>query len=254
MTTIIFVPGGWHLTKPYEGVANILENCEYSTEVVSLPSHNPSPEVLDKGYWPDAAAVREVIIKAVDAGQKVVLFMHSNAGTFGPEAAYELDWNTRQAKGLPGGVIHLIFCAARFFNAGQSSMDTGDGVFPDWMVMSDDGLTIKVKDAKNVFYHDCEPEVAEEMEALLVPQASTVFTTTIVHDTWKVIPSTYIITMNDRTAMTPAIQEYFIDTIAKDCKFNVVKMETGHSPFLAKPEETAAVIRKAAELPINSLR
>lgn len=252
MTTIIFIPGGWHLSKPYEKVANILRNSGYSTEIVSLPSHNPTPEVLDKGYWPDVAAVRDAIVKAVDVGQKVVLFMHSNAGTFGPEAAWELDWKTRQAKGLPGGVTHLVFCAATFFNAGQSTMDTGDGVFPEWMVMSDDGLTITVKDGKNVFYHDCEPEVAEEMEALLVPQASTVFTTVVVHDTWKVIPSTYVITMNDRTAMTQAIQRYFIDTVAKDCEFNVVEMETGHSPHLARPEETASVIRRAAELPVDS--
>ena len=60
---------------------------------------------------------------------------------------------------------------------------------------------------------------------------------------FRYIPSTYIICEEDR-AIPMAVQEMFI---AQGGLWTVVRMKNvSHSPFLSKPEETAALIEEAA--------
>lgn len=134
MTTVIFVPGAWHRPDCFRLITPILERAGYFTDAVDLPSHDPTEEVKHAGFWPDVAAIRKTISRAVDKGQRVVLFMHSVAGTYGPDATYELDWATRKSQGLSGGVTHLIFCAACVLPAGVSNESAGAGDYPKWMI------------------------------------------------------------------------------------------------------------------------
>lgn len=243
MTTVVFVPGAWHPPTCFRFVEAILSKSGYSTELVNLPSQNPAQEVIHAGFWPDVAAIRNAIVKAIDKGHKVVVFMHSVAGTYGPDAAYELDWATRQSRGLPGGVTHLIFCAATVYPAGGSNASPGNDQYPQWMILSPDGLTFTVDKPVQTFYQDCPADLAAEAAASLAPTASSIYTCKVEHDTWKTIPSTYIRTNLDQ-ALLPAFQDYFISTTT-GFEFKIEQIDTGHSPFLAKPEETAEIIVRA---------
>jgi hypothetical protein len=64
---------------------------------------------------------------------------------------------------------------------------------------------------------------------------------------WKYVPLAYLRTADDR-ALPPFLQDICID---KARKADAIKMEetiqTGHSPFLNKPAETADFIKRFAD-------
>ena len=64
------------------------------------------------------------------------------------------------------------------------------------------------------------------------------FQSPITHETYRDIPSTYILTTNDRAFK----HEYQLKTVER-AGITVTKvMETGHSPFLSRPEEVKDII------------
>lgn len=63
---------------------------------------------------------------------------------------------------------------------------------------------------------------------------------------WKTIPSSYLLCENDR-AIPPQAQEAMIDAAKEEgANVEVVRLDSGHSPFLSRPKETVAWIRRVA--------
>jgi hypothetical protein len=96
---------------------------------------------------------------------------------------------------------------------------------------------------RELLYNRCDPkdvDVALELVGthsagtLVVPATTTAF---------KEIPSTYILTENDR-ALPPTIQERII--AAGEGAFDVVRCQEGHAPYLSNPGFVADCIRRAA--------
>lgn len=55
---------------------------------------------------------------------------------------------------------------------------------------------------------------------------------------WRIIPTTYILCMNDKPS-TVAAAQYLIDTAKASGEHkidNVIKHNVGHSPFISQPE------------------
>lgn len=96
---------------------------------------------------------------------------------------------------------------------------------------------------RDLLYNRCAPEDVEAaldlvgsfpVGPLLVPATYTAYLE---------IPSTYILTENDR-ALAPTAQERMI--AEGQGAFDVVRCQEGHSPFLSNPGLIVDVIRRAA--------
>lgn len=70
------------------------------------------------GMKDDIAAIRSTISDMVDAGEDIVLVLHSAGGFLGSEAANGLDVKTRQEAGLKGGVSKIVFLAGAVWPEG----------------------------------------------------------------------------------------------------------------------------------------
>jgi hypothetical protein len=60
----------------------------------------------------DITAIRMHVAKLVEAGQEVVLVLHSAAGMLGSNAIEDLELSKRLAAGKNGGVTKIVFLAA----------------------------------------------------------------------------------------------------------------------------------------------
>ena len=67
---------------------------------------------------------------------------------------------------------------------------------------------------------------------------SSAFESPITHETYRDIPSTYILTSKDRAFA----YEYQGQTVQRAGLTVAKVMETGHSPFLSRPEEVKDII------------
>ena len=74
--TILFVPGLWEGSAPFADVISLLKSRGYSTHFAALPSTGTkSPG--NPGMKDDIAAFRSTIVDIVDAGEDIVLMLHS---------------------------------------------------------------------------------------------------------------------------------------------------------------------------------
>ena len=115
--TILFVLGFWEGSTPFAYMISLLQSQGYSTHFATLPSTGKTsrgnPELKD-----DIAAVRSTITDLVDAGEDIILVLHSAGGFLGSEAASGLDVKARLEAGLKGGVSKIVFLAGAVWPEG----------------------------------------------------------------------------------------------------------------------------------------
>lgn len=125
--TILIVHGGWHVPESYEKLTSALESAGYEVHVPRLPSTNDvRPPNADLST--DTVLVRSYAESLVRAGRTVVAIAHSYGGQVTSNSLYGLGIETRSAKGLKGGVSHLIYMTGYAVPEGISSKSHLDGV------------------------------------------------------------------------------------------------------------------------------
>lgn len=139
-TTIIFVPGAWHSPDCFDPVIERLNKSGYITDKVHLPTVGPEKHFLD--FTPDVTEIRRHILHAVDAGQKVVVVVHSYGGIPANEAIEGLDYSSRQKQNQKGGVVHLFFCCSFVIPEGQSLISAFGGNDLPWFEVANDRLSV----------------------------------------------------------------------------------------------------------------
>lgn len=116
--TLLLIHGGGHGDPAYfQKFQNELHKAGIPTETGTQPSNGgfpPRPMYDDAAYW------RAKIGRLADAGKDVVVLMHSVGGVVGTEAAQGLGKAERAKRGLPGGVVHLVYLTAYLPNEGDS--------------------------------------------------------------------------------------------------------------------------------------
>lgn len=124
MPTILLVQGSFQIPQVYEKLVKGLEARGYPTIHPQLPSCSnvDGPNFPQLSLVDDASAIRAELTRLIESeGRTVVVVMHSYGGLVGSEATTEeLSYTNRQARDLPGGVIHLFFYAAFLLQEGQS--------------------------------------------------------------------------------------------------------------------------------------
>jgi pimeloyl-ACP methyl ester carboxylesterase len=96
--------------------------------------------------------------------------------------------------------------------------------------------------AEQVFYTDLDDRAAKEATAALGPHSYLSMNQRLTQAAWHTIPSTFILATEDQ-AIPLWAQEKWAERGAQ----RVRRIASSHSPFLAKPAETAALIRAELE-------
>jgi pimeloyl-ACP methyl ester carboxylesterase len=205
---------------------------------IDLPSRdNPAGDLHG-----DAQAVRELV---GSLGRPVVLVGHSYGGAVITEASF----GTADIK-------HLVYLTAVVPDGGESVLEAGnaalveaggagehvattDDAAGDVMDLHEDGtMSCRPDRAVELFYHDCDPDVAARAVAALVAQPATTFSQAPNGAGWKEHPSTYVVCTEDHI-LDEAGQRNF----ARRCN-DVVVMSTSHSPFFSNPSGVADVVER----------
>lgn len=224
--SFLFVHGSWHGPWCWALVRPLLEARGHATAAVALPSMGRDPARLG-GFDDDARAVAAAAA-ALDG--PVIVVGHSYGGA--PVSAARFG----------AGVRHLVFLAAFMPDSGRSYVSyLPPGPLPDYVGLRDDG-TFAVPDgkARGAFYHDCPDEIAGWAEALLVPQSQAVLGPAVPAASWRHIPSTYIVTADDR-ALPPDFQRQFAPQAGAQ---RIIA--ASHSPMLSQPRALAAMLADIA--------
>ncbi|KAF2665235.1 alpha/beta-hydrolase [Microthyrium microscopicum] len=244
--SIIWVPGACHLPSHYKPCTDILKSKGYRTITVrtaSVRQTGPYPN----GFSQDLGAIVSAILTELDEGHDVILVMHSYGGMPGSAAVEGLLKSDRELNGLAGGVIGLIYISSYVVDVGVNPMANGMGAPEEdqksLVKIDEEGMLLFV-DPVAGFYHDVQKDAAQKAAESLQPFAAMTLNKEQTYAPWKHLPSIYIICEDDKILL-PAHQEAMASQ--EGGLWTVVRMKSGHSPFLSQPNELAAVIEQAVQ-------
>jgi pimeloyl-ACP methyl ester carboxylesterase len=244
----VLVHGAWHGGWCWDPVVAELEERGHSVWTLDLPSRdNPAGDLHG-----DAQAVKELV---ESLGRPVVLMGHSYGGAVITEASAGTD-----------AVKHLVYLTAVVPDVGESVLDAGTAAFAGTggppaeeqvattdemtaddaagavMDFHDDGtMSCRPERAVDLFYHDCDPSVAAEAVAALVPQPLLTFSQASAGAGWKEHPSTYVVCTDDHILSVGGQRNF-----ARHCD-DVVVLTTSHSPFFSDPGGVADIVERLIE-------
>jgi hypothetical protein len=135
--TIVLCSGAWPLTKFFDGLVAAFE-AKQQPVICRIPESYPAYDSDEPPKVnPDSAYLRTKILEPLlDEGKDIVLFMHSYGGVYGPASIEGISKKEREAKGLKGGVIALVFCAAFVAPKGTTAlaaMNISPENLPPWI-------------------------------------------------------------------------------------------------------------------------
>jgi pimeloyl-ACP methyl ester carboxylesterase len=182
--TVVLVHGAWHEPWHWHEIGSRLARRGIRVDAVDLPSHRPGHGDLHD----DATAIRSVL----DRHQDAVVVAHSYGGIPATEGA----------TGHPA-VRRLVYLSAYMADenehlGGFEPSGAEPNIHPSADLDMVDGETLVVRPdrARDVFYHDCaDPESAIEH---LRGMSAVVLAQTPRSVAWRDIPSTYVVTTDDR--------------------------------------------------------
>jgi pimeloyl-ACP methyl ester carboxylesterase len=240
--TIVIVPGAWHHPAHYAPLTTRLEKAGYDVKALHLPStgsNGSEPSNLGD-HTPDVQLVASTIQTVADAGNDVVVVVHSAGGITGSEGTINLSKSERQAAGKSGGVVRMVYICAFAAPEGVGLYHAIGGPAEWHSIREKSSIPL---DPVDHFYHDVDPEVAKQAVEKLGRHSVAAKWSVPTYAAWKHIPSTYMVCEEDR-GIPLAAQEAMIS--APRANFTVERCKSAHSPFLSMPDFTAEVVRRAA--------
>ena len=127
--TVVLVAGAFHVDSVMDVLGAQLQQKGYNTRTWGLKSVN-KPDV---SVSQDSVLLAEGILEPLmEQGKDVVLYLHSYAGFPGSAAIAGLSKAERNAKGLQGGIIGLIFQSAFVPKVGDTLLEMIGGNYAPW--------------------------------------------------------------------------------------------------------------------------
>ncbi|KAI9925301.1 hypothetical protein MW887_006228 [Aspergillus wentii] len=184
--TIILIPGAWLTPTFYQPFLRTLTSAGYPTHYAAYPSLDPSnPHTAD--CQTDTNAITTTTTPFIDAGQDVILFMHSYAGMPGSAAAAVTDLAkpSRSRQGKKGGILGLVFLAGFLVPEGVSCTGAQGGNLPNWILLDQPAPDLNVPDdVINTFAGDVDPHLVAGLEENVKPHSTLAFRSAQPHPAW----------------------------------------------------------------------
>lgn len=232
MSTYLLIHGSWHGGWCWYKVVPRLEKLGHRVLAPDLPSLGRDKTPVNRvslRLW------RDFVCDLIDAQpEPVILVGHSRGGIVISEVAEQ----------RPDKIRTLVYLTAFLPRDGESLFDLAPQApyseVPPNMVMSEDKSSSIVRDdaLRSAFYGECSDEDVALARLCLQPEPTLPLATPVhlTEPNFGRVPRIYIECLRDR-AVTPPLQKQMC--AASPCQ-RVLAIDTDHSPFLSRPDETAA--------------
>jgi hypothetical protein len=128
--TILLVPGAFTEVSCYDLLAPLLEKAGYPTARAPLPSSNPPDPYGHTAKSDGEALLNKNLLPLIEEGKGVVVFAHSFGATANSGAGSGVTKREREAKGLKGGVVGIVWFTTALVPEGKSQVEYLGGTMP----------------------------------------------------------------------------------------------------------------------------
>lgn len=254
--SILFVHGACHIPDiHYCELLRTLENNGFDVFAPRLPT-NYEKEYGHVGLADDATFIRTQALNLINQGRYLLIVCHSYGGmVITSGLSSDLNVNNRQSVGKPGGILHLFYLCALIPLLGESMMDVVSKHGSLLELDVDEEGYGKPKNAIEAFYNDIDLVCATSLTEKLVKHPVQASATPVSNISWRYFPITYVFCTLDKCVLIECQREMIrkLEAFGKS-DISVNFLESGHSPFLSKTMETAALIQDAWDHSITHVR
>ena len=249
--TVVLVHGIWHSPLTYSKFTAALQSAGFEVHVpylLSCTGERPPTASLPQ----DVQMVRRLVEMLCDQSRTIIMVMHSYGGAVGCSALEGLDIKARSARGLKGGVAHLVSLAAHIHPQGFAVLDIvkemgNEDLVPAAFDIAKDGSCMSA-DARMLLFGGMPEKEADALILTLSRANFDCMESKVQYEAWKYIPITYVHTTTDMT-LPVHYQKRILEKMQKaGVKVTVVELETGHSPYATKTKEVVQVIEDLAKM------
>ncbi|KAK4214363.1 hypothetical protein QBC37DRAFT_421473 [Rhypophila decipiens] len=240
--TIVICPGAFPLPRIYEPLIADFNERQHTAICMVQQYHPTSSTQTLPTVNPDSEYLRHSVLDPLlSEGKDIVVFAHSYGGIYAPASLEGISKQERRAKGLEGGVVAVVLCAASIARKGTTALEAmlmEPDTIPGWTIYDEStGLvTFDKSAAKAMLFHDLPDEEADKLAERLSPQPYHCFTTPTHWDPYH-SPAFrgkigYIFTGGDRIVPLEAQRTY-----VEIGKIERTRMLEGssHSPHIEQP-------------------
>jgi pimeloyl-ACP methyl ester carboxylesterase len=224
------VHGAYHGAWCWDRLRDELDRDGHTTSAADLPCEDP-----DAGVERYADAVVHSIPDSVEG---VVLVGHSLAGLTIPVVA------ERRPTLMTVYLCALLPVPGKSFDSQHAEITTGFEPSEKPIGHTDGSASWPERGAIEVFYQDCDLATATAAARRLRRQFWRATQEVTPLRRWPQVPSAYILCAADRAVSPDYSRRASRDLLATD----PIEMTGGHSPFLSRPVELAAVLQRVAAM------
>ncbi|KAI0191587.1 Alpha/Beta hydrolase protein [Astrocystis sublimbata] len=239
---LVICPGAFGKSDGFDKLIPHLNGLE--THPGAYPSCN-HPDPTTATCADDISSFRKTLLSLLEK-RNVVILAHSFGGVVAGGAAKDLDVDTRKSQGHATAVVGLIYVVGNITLKGESLFDAVGGAYPPFIKYQATKGWVLIEPAMDVLFNDCEYD--PELVASVYPHAHNAFETKASAPAWQDKGfdgrRTYIRTLQDNCNPT-ALQDIWINK--SGVTWDVFNFDTGHMPFVSKPEPLGAQIVKSID-------
>jgi pimeloyl-ACP methyl ester carboxylesterase len=241
MPSLIFVHGAWHSPEYWSKVIPAFKQQGYRCFAPQLDFCGTAQPV--DSLASSVNQIQTLIAEETILGNDVVLINHSFGGSAGCTSVKGFTQkDPSRLTPNSGKVIGIIQLCAFMPRSDLSLYDMVD-ITRVFHHSGPDGWEIIDQDPEALFYNDLPPEDVQFWKSRLLKHSSATFKDAVnVYPGWADVPVSYIFCKKDG-AIPLQIQEAMVEG-AKEAGASITtkSLDTGHSPFLSKTEETIGAI------------
>lgn len=241
---ILIIHGGYFLPASWAAFGDQLTKSGLTVCCPRLPScgdKRPPTATLKE----DVTAIRTAAKDLIATGHSIIVLAHSYGGIVASEALKP----DLYANESTNGIVYLILLSAWLIQPGSSLLDVitkyGFQCKVD-LGRNEDG-TVFAKNAAESFYNDIDPATAGRLAMDNVTHNWNAASGTVSGAPWKDLPTTYIHCLRDLAIMLPLQKSMVEDAVNAGgaAEFLTEVVDSGHCPFLSRPDELVEVVKKA---------
>ncbi|KAI0434742.1 alpha/beta-hydrolase [Xylaria sp. FL1042] len=244
LPTIVVVPGAFGKPDGFDPILPYLQKAGFTTRPGPYPSCNPADPAATTSEKDSISLRNDVLLPLLEQRKDVIVLAHSYGGIAAGGAVKNLDKVTRNAEGQTAGVVGLIYIAGNIALEGETLLHAVGGQYPPFIKENKPtkGVTI-IEPAMEILYNDCDPARESELGKHMNPHSLLAFESAATAPGWADKgfdgKRAYVRTLRDCCNPKP-LQDTWLEK--SNVQWDVVDFDSGHMPFVSRPEAFAATI------------